>query len=70
VQTLVVLLYVGCLLAPLLAVGVRALLRIRRGFAERSEQHAAFMDGMAEGAGFDERDRREQLRRRLFLREG
>lgn len=63
-------LYVLALLAPLLYRGVRALRQLRRDFAESGEQHAAWMDGVAVGAGLDERDRREALRRRLFLREG
>jgi hypothetical protein len=59
--------YLTALLLPLLAVAAGALRKLRRGFKERHENHAAHMDGFAAGADFDERDRKEAQRRRLRL---
>lgn len=64
---LVVMLFVACLAVPILLVGCGALVRQHRARKESHERHDAWMDGPAEGAGLDERDRREALRRRLRL---
>jgi len=45
----------------------RVVMDQRRQWIESSMQYRAQMEGMAFGAGLDERDRREQLRRRLRL---
>jgi hypothetical protein len=59
--------YLGGILFPFIHMSLTSLMRIRRGFEEKTEQHAAWCDGLEAGAGLDERDRREALRRRLKL---
>jgi hypothetical protein len=63
----VLVLYVACLAIPILIVGTAGLIQRHR---QRQEDHLRFdawMEGLAEGAGLDERDRREALHRRLRL---
>lgn len=59
--------YLAALLAPLVFVAVVQLRKLYRARRDDRERHDAWMDGLAEGAGYDERDRREALRRRLRL---
>lgn len=60
-------LYVSGLLSPFVYEAVVNLRQIWRWFRQERANHRAYMDGLAEGAGLDERDRREALRRRLRL---
>lgn len=64
---LAVMTFVACLAVPIVLVGCGELVRQHRARKKDHAEHRAWMDGLAEGAGLDERDRKEALRRRLRL---
>lgn len=50
-----------------LVTGIVSLVEQAKRRADKSHRYDAYADGMAYGAGLDERDRREALRKRLRL---